>query len=116
VGELEDGFVGGIAGKGFTQERDIVAEVAQASSSDRRERRGPARTSLRRLRHLPRDKQVDLPSMVFIAGKALVNLRSGKLREALCPQRLKSFTILEQANDVVDGNPGSGSRRGEKTG
>jgi hypothetical protein len=24
VGKLEDGFVGGIAGKGFTQERDIV--------------------------------------------------------------------------------------------
>ena len=27
VGKLEDGFVGGIAGKGFTQERDIVAEL-----------------------------------------------------------------------------------------
>jgi hypothetical protein len=26
VGKLEDGFVGGIAGKGFTQERDFVFE------------------------------------------------------------------------------------------
>jgi len=45
--------------------------------------------------------------MVFIVGKAFVNLRSGKLREAVCPQRVNSFTILEQANYVVDGNPGS---------
>ena len=29
VGKLEDGFVGGIAGKGFTQERDIVAELLE---------------------------------------------------------------------------------------
>ncbi len=29
VGKLEDGFVGGIAGKGFTQERDIVAELIE---------------------------------------------------------------------------------------
>ena len=27
VGKLEDGFIGGIAAKGFTQERDIVAEL-----------------------------------------------------------------------------------------
>jgi hypothetical protein len=27
AGELEDGFVKGIAGKGFTQERDIAAEL-----------------------------------------------------------------------------------------
>ena len=26
VGKLENGFVGGIAGKGFTQERDFVVE------------------------------------------------------------------------------------------
>ena len=27
MGKLEDGFVGGIAGKGFAQERDIVTEL-----------------------------------------------------------------------------------------
>jgi hypothetical protein len=29
VGKLENGFVGGIAGKGFTQERDLVVEFLQ---------------------------------------------------------------------------------------
>ncbi|SPF54349.1 hypothetical protein SBA4_6330015 [Candidatus Sulfopaludibacter sp. SbA4] len=29
VGKLENGFVGGIAGKGFTQERDLVAEFLE---------------------------------------------------------------------------------------
>ena len=29
MGKLEDGFVGGIAGKGFTQERNIVAELLE---------------------------------------------------------------------------------------
>ena len=29
VGKLEDGLVGGIAGKGFTQERDIVTELLE---------------------------------------------------------------------------------------
>ena len=29
VGKLEDGFVGGIAGKGFTQERDLVVEFLE---------------------------------------------------------------------------------------
>ena len=29
VGKQEDGFVGGIAGKGFTQQRDMVAELLE---------------------------------------------------------------------------------------
>ena len=29
VGKLEDGLIGGIAGKGFTQERDIVTELLE---------------------------------------------------------------------------------------
>ena len=84
VGKLEDGFVGGIAGKGFTQERDIVAEllkqVAQVVGHV-----VVAGTSRRSQRHLPGNEQVDLPSMVLIVGKALVNLGSGELREAVCP-------------------------------
>ncbi len=42
-----------------------------------------------------------------LIGKALVNLGSGELREAVCPQRVNRFAVLEQANYVVDGNPGS---------
>jgi hypothetical protein len=34
-----------------------------------------------------------------------VNLRSAELREAVYPHRVDSFTILKQANDIVDGNP-----------
>ncbi|SPF54348.1 hypothetical protein SBA4_6330014 [Candidatus Sulfopaludibacter sp. SbA4] len=45
--------------------------------------------------------------MVFIVGKTLVNVRSGELREAVCPQRVNRFAILKQANDVVDSNPGT---------
>src|SRR5260370_38504323 len=45
--------------------------------------------------------------MVFIIGKALVNLRSGQLREAVCRQCIDRFAILKQANDVVDGDPGT---------
>jgi hypothetical protein len=41
--------------------------------------------------------------MVFIVGKALVNLRSGQLWEAVCRQCVNRFAILKQANDVVDG-------------
>lgn len=29
IGKLQDGFVGGIAGKGFAQERDIVAQLLE---------------------------------------------------------------------------------------
>jgi hypothetical protein len=40
--------------------------------------------------------------MVFIVGKALVNLRSGQLWEAVCRQCVNRFAILKQANDVVE--------------
>ena len=45
--------------------------------------------------------------MVFIVGEAFVNLRSGQLRKAVCPQRVNSLAILKQADDVVHGNPGA---------
>ncbi len=81
--------------------------VARVSSSGCRAGRGQARTSIRSRRHLPGNEQVDLSSVVFIVGEALVNLRSGELREAVCRQRVYRFAILKQANDVVDGNPGT---------
>ena len=40
-------------------------------------------------------------------GKTLVNLGSGDLREAICTQHVNRFTILKQADDVVDRNPGT---------
>ena len=85
-----------------------MAKLLESKSSGRRARRGPAKTSLRRQRHLSGHEQVDLSSVVFIVGQALVNLRSGKLREAVCPQRVNRFAILKQADDIVDGNPQSG--------
>jgi hypothetical protein len=53
-----------------------------------------AGTSLRRTRHLLSDKQVDLPTVVFIVGKTLVDLRPFELREAPCRQRVNRFAIL----------------------
>jgi hypothetical protein len=81
--------------------------VARASSSGRRARRGRAGTSLRSRRHLPGNEQIYLSSVVLIVGKAFVNLRSGEWREAVFPLRVDCFAILKQADDVVDGNPGT---------
>ena len=52
------------------------------------------------------NKQVDLPPVVFIVGKTLVNLGSGELREAGCRHSFDRFAILEQANHVVYGDSG----------
>lgn len=82
-------------------------QVARASSSGHRARRCRAETSLRRQRHLSGHEQVDLSPVVFIVGKALIDLRSGELREAVCPQRVNGFAILKQADNIVDGNPGT---------
>ena len=94
VGKLEDSSVARIPRQGFTQERDIVAELLEGNSK-RPARRGRARTSLRSERHLPGNEQIDLPSVVFIIGEALVNLRSGELREAVGCQRVDRFATLE---------------------
>ena len=45
------------------------------------------------------------PRWVLIIGKALVNLRSGQLRETICPHRFNRLAALKQADDIVHGNP-----------
>ena len=68
VGKLEDGLVGGIARKGFTQERDIVTELLEQVAQAVGHRRGRAGTSLRSQRHLPGNEQIDFSSVVLIVG------------------------------------------------
>ena len=53
------------------------------------------------------NEQVDLATVVFVAGEAFVNLRLRQGGEAVVPQRIDSFTILEQANHVMDANSGA---------
>src|ERR1700689_2866682 len=83
----------------------MVTRGVTANSSGRRGRHDRAGTSLRSRGHLPGNEQVDLSPVVFIVGEAFVNLSSGQLRKAVCPQRVDSLAILKQSDDVVHGNP-----------
>lgn len=56
---------------------------------------------------MPSNEQVDLPSVVFIIGKTLVNLGSRELRKAVGRHRFNRFAVLKQTNDVVNGNSGA---------
>jgi hypothetical protein len=55
---------------------------------------------------LPGNEQVDFTAVVFIIGEAFVNLSSGQLRETVCPHRVDCLAIPQQADNVVNGNPG----------
>ena len=83
-----------------------MAELTDQVAQERRARRGRARTSPGVWRHLPGNEQVDLATVVFIEGEALVNLRFRDIREAVFPQRINRFAVLHQANDIVDCDSG----------
>lgn len=79
--------------------------VVPINSSGRQGRHDRGGTSRRRRGHLPGSEQVDLAAVVFIVGKTLVNLRSGQLRETIGPHRFDRLAVLQQADDIVHGNP-----------
>ena len=84
-----------------TQITSVTVSLIQAREWSSR------KPSLRRTRHLLGDEQVDLPAVVFIVGKTLVNLRPRELREAPCRQPVNRFAILQKANDDVDADSGA---------
>ena len=56
---------------------------------------------------MPGNKDVDLSPVIFIAGEAFVNLRSGQLREAVYPHRVNGLAVLKQSDDVMNGSSGT---------
>lgn len=76
----------------------LVEGVSREDFSQQRDR---AEISLRSRGHLPRNLQIDLSPVIFIAGEAFVNLRSGRLREAVYLHSVNCLAILKQANDIV---------------
>ena len=59
------------------------------------------------MRHLAGNEQVDLSTVVFVVGKALVNLSACELREGFRRQHVHTFAILKQSNNVMDTNSGA---------
>lgn len=59
---------------------------------------------MRRARHLSRDQEINFTTVIFVVGKAFVNLRASNLRET-SRKRIDRFAILEQADNIVDANP-----------
>ena len=104
MGKLEYVFVGGISWKGFSQEDDLVAELFEQMAQSlghvviEQELHSDVRAICRG------NEQVYLAAVVFVVSETLVNLRSSELREAVCRHRLNCFTILKQANDIVNGS------------
>jgi hypothetical protein len=105
VRKLEDGLIGGIAGKGFTQERDIVTEllvqVAQAGTSwsSRNITPKPAPSAWQRanlsLLGGPHSRQgTRKPEIWRVAGSSF-------------PSTCRPFRHFEASRCVVDGNPGT---------
>ena len=75
--------------------------ILPASIQGRRERPGREGISLVSGRHLPRNKQVNLSSMIFVVGEAFVNLSARNVREAAFDKRIDCLAVLNEANDVM---------------
>jgi len=56
------------------------------------------------VRHLPCNQQIDLPFVILVVGKTLVNLRPAQRGEAVRHERLDGLPVLQQTNHVVNRN------------
>src|SRR5947207_10209963 len=56
---------------------------------------------LRRFRHLPRDQKINLTAMIFVVGKAFVNLCAGNVRKT-ARHGIDRFATLQKADNVVN--------------
>lgn len=54
--------------------------------------------------YLSRDQEIYFTAVIFIIGKAFVDLRASNLRET-SRKRIDRFAILEQADNIVDAHP-----------
>src|SRR5687767_597441 len=66
---------------------------------------GRAETSRCADSQLSSHQQIDLPAMVFIVSKALVDLSASERRKATRDDAVDRLAVLQQAHNVMDADP-----------